>query len=172
VIRAMPEETEVITLKIKGGKASPQDLSKAVELGYDGEKLAEEINRKTSLLKDKEVEVRLHLYLPTKDYYIEVVPPETTELLLWKAGAKAPSGDPAHNKIGDISIDDVIEIAIIKKSELLTRDLRKAVKMILGSARSIGLTVEGKDPKEISKLVDEGGFEEAIKKYEEEWLKA
>ncbi len=168
----MGEETQVINLKIKAGKATPQDLEKASELEYDAEKLAEEINRKTKRLEGREVEVRLHLYKATKDYYIELIPPDTTELLLWKSGAKSPSGDPAHSKIGDIKLEDVIHIAIIKKSEILTRDLKKAVKMMLGSARSIGLTVEGKDPKEVTRMVEDGLFDDIIAKYEEEWREA
>ena len=165
----MSEETLVVAVKVKGGKTSSKDLEKLEGMGLDLNLLAEKINKKTSRLEGMIVEVRIHYYKPTRDYYIEVIPTDVTELLLWKTGTKSPSGDPAHNKIGDIGIEDLIHLAIIKKSELLTRDLRKAVKMLLGSARSIGLTVEGKDPKEVLKLIDDGGYEEVFNKYAEEW---
>jgi len=57
----------------------------------------------------------------------------------------------------------------MKKSQLLARTLKGAVKMILGSARSIGITVDGKDPKEVTRLVDEGHYDEILSKYESKW---
>ena len=58
-------------------------------------------------------------------------------------------------------------MAIGKKSELLTLDLRKAVKTVLGTARAIGLTVEGKDPREVQKEIDEGVYDEIFANAEE-----
>jgi len=41
----------------------------------------------------------------------------------------------------------------------------------LGTARAIGVTVEGKDPKEVTKLVEQGVYDEILSKYQEEWEK-
>ncbi|GBF08795.1 50S ribosomal protein L11 [Aeropyrum pernix] len=100
------------------------------------------------------------------------VKPSTTELLLKAVGAKAPSGDPIHQKIGDLPFEKIVEIAIEKKPDLLAKTLKAAVKTILGSARSIGVTVDGKDPKEVTRQVDEGVYDAVLAKYEEKWEEA
>ncbi len=165
----MSSDLELLNITIKAGEAKPEDLKDAEKHGFNTQELADVVNKKTQRLKGKEVSVRIYLYPKAREYYIEVVPPETTELILWKAGAKAPSGDPAHNKVGNVTLEDMIHIAIAKKSELLTRDLKKAVKMLLGSARSLGVTVENKDPKEVTKEVEEGVYEDLFQKYLQEW---
>jgi len=87
------------------------------------------------------------------------------------AGAKEPTGDPAHKKIGDVKFEDIVKIAIMKKDQLTAKTLKAAVKTILGTARAIGVTVEGKDPKEVTKLVEQGVYDEILSKYQEEWEK-
>ena len=97
------------------------------------------------------------------------VKPSTTELLLKAVGAKKPSGDPIHQKIGDLPFEEIVEIAIEKKPDLLAKSLKAAVKTILGSARSIGVTVDGKDAKVVSREVDDGVYDAILAKYEEKW---
>ncbi|MEM1873064.1 MAG: hypothetical protein QXS85_02340 [Acidilobaceae archaeon] len=98
--------------------------------------------------------------------------PSATELLLKAVKASEPSGDPAHKKIGDLPLEKIVEIAIEKKPDLLAKSLKAAVKTILGSARSIGITVNGKDPKIVSKEIDEGLHDELLKRYEDKWVTA
>jgi large subunit ribosomal protein L11 len=88
------------------------------------------------------------------------------------AGAKEPTGDPAHKKIGDVKFEDIVRIAIIKREQLTAKTLKNAVKTILGTASAVGVTVDGKDPKDVSKLLDQGYYDELIKKYEDEWSKS
>jgi len=83
---------------------------------------------------------------------------------------ESPSGDPAKNKIGNISLEKIIEIALFKKKELNAKSLKAAVKTILGSARSIGLTVEGKDPKIVIKEIEQGLYDDLLRKYEDKWI--
>jgi large subunit ribosomal protein L11 len=109
--------------------------------------------------------------LDTKEYNLLLELPTTTSLLLSIAGVSEPSGDPAHKKIGNLRFEDVIKVALLKKQELSAKSLKAAVKTILGSARSIGLTVEGKDPKEVMAELSKGLYDDMLRKYEEEWLK-
>jgi large subunit ribosomal protein L11 len=161
----------VLTLNIKGGQAKAEDLSKAAGYGFSPDELSAKINEKTQLLKGVDIKVVVHLYPKARRFFIEVQPPSTTVLLLKKAGASEPSGDPAHKKVGDIKMKDVIEVAISKKHELNTTDLKKAVKTILGSARSIGLTVEGLDPKEVTAKLERGEYDSLLREYENIWSK-
>jgi len=98
------------------------------------------------------------------------VKPTVTELLLKAVGASEPSGDPIHKKIGDHPFEKIIEIALEKKEDLLAKSLKAAVKTVLGSARSIGITVDGKDAKVVSMEVDRGVYDDVLAKYEDKWF--
>lgn len=115
------------------------------------------------------VPVTLDVDTDTKKYEVSVGVPTTTSLLLKKAGANEPSGDPEHKKVGNISLDDVIEVAISKKPSLTAKELKGAVKSILGTAKSIGLTVENRDPKALVGEVSEGKYDDKLKQMEEKW---
>jgi large subunit ribosomal protein L11 len=164
----------VVTVKVRGGEAKPEppvaDIIKGV--GLDVEKVIEEINKLTEKYKGLEVQVKIIVDEETKEYEFEIKPPTTTELLLKAVGAKEPSGDPMHKKIGDLPFEKIVEIAILKKPGLNAKTLKAAVKTIIGSARSIGITIDGKDGKVVTKEVDEGVYDAVLAKYEEEWEKA
>ncbi|MGC8678555.1 MAG: 50S ribosomal protein L11, partial [Fervidicoccaceae archaeon] len=64
------------------------------------------------------------------------------------------------------------EVAIALKDELKAKTLKNAVKTLLGTAKSIGLTVNGKDPKEVVKELESGAYNEVLDKYNEEYEKA
>ncbi|KAL9674469.1 hypothetical protein QQ045_030741 [Rhodiola kirilowii] len=62
-----------------------------------------------------------------------------------------------HN--GNISIDDVIEIAKVMRPRSMAKDLQGSVKEILGTCVSVGCTVDGKDPKNVQEEIDNGDVE-------------
>ncbi len=163
----------VVNVKVRGGQAKPEppisDL--ASKYGLDVNKLVEEINRLTERYKEFEVQVKIIIDEETKEYELEIKPPTTTELLLHAVGAKEPSGDPMHQKIGDLPFEKIVEIAIMKKPGLNAKTLKAAVKSIIGSARSIGITIDGKDGKQVTREVEDGVYDAVLAKYEEEWEK-
>lgn len=163
----------VFNLKIRGGQAKPEppltDIAKTI--GVNVEHLVSEVNEKTSRYKDFDVRVKIIVDEDTKEYEIEVKPPTTTELLLHAVGAKEPSGDPMHQKIGDLPFEKIVEIAILKKPSLNAKTLKAAVKTIIGSARSIGITIDGKDGKQVIREIEGGHYDAVLAKYEEEWEK-
>ena len=162
----------VYTVKAKGGQVTEDALSTLKKSGLDLAKLREELNKLTEKYKGFEVTIKIMVDEDTKEYDIEIKPPTTTELLLKAVGAREPSGDPMHQKIGDLSFEKIVEIAILKKPSLNAKTLKAAVKTILGSARSIGITVDGKDPKQVTQEVESGVYDAVLAKYEEEWEKA
>ncbi len=163
----------MVTVQVEGGKARPgPPLGPMLSsLGLDVKKVVDDINRETKKFEGMTIPVKVIVDVKTKSYRIEVGIPTTTALLLKAVGADRPSGDPMHQKIGDLPLEKIIEIALQKKPQLLAKTLKAAVKTILGSARSIGITVEGKDPKQVTREIDEGLYDELLKKYEEEWEK-
>jgi len=162
------KSTKVLTVTFKAGKVSPKDVAEVEQYGVKAEDVADRLNRRTKFFEGKEMSARIYIY-PGGKYVVEILPPTTTELLLYKAGAQQPSGNPAAQKVGNLSIEDVIHVAIVKKDELLAKTLKKAVKTLLGSARSVGLTVEGKDPKEVIRELEQGAYDDVLAKYEEYW---
>ncbi len=162
---------KVLSFTIEGGEAKPvPPLKPALEAeGLPVEEVINEINELTKRYKGFQVTVKILVDPDTKEYEIEIEPPQITELLLKLAGASAPSGDPIHKKVGNLPFEKVIEAAILKKPELTAKNLKAAVKTILGTARAIGLTVDGKDPKEVTKEVEDGLYDEIIKTKEKEW---
>jgi len=168
----MPKKT--IRVMVEGGKATPgPPLGPTLSaLKLNVMQVVNAINEATKEFEGLPIPVEIIVDTDTKKFEVKVGIPTTTALLLKEAGVKEPSGDPAHKKIGDISLEKVIKIAILKKSSLTAKSLKSAVKTILGSARSIGLTVAGKDPKSVQKEIDQGVYDELLVKYEEEWEKA
>jgi large subunit ribosomal protein L11 len=65
--------------------------------------------------------------------------------------------------VGDMTIDQCIKIMKMKRDKLLAKDTRKALKEIVGSVVSMPLTVEGKNPKEVIKEIDEGKYDDKLK---------
>jgi len=165
---------KVVKIQVEAGKAStaPPIGPTIASLGLNVSEVVEKINELTKHLAGFTVDVMLYVDEDSKSYRIEVGYPTTTSLLLKYAGASEPSGDPAHKKVGNIKLEDVIKVAIAKKREMNAKSLKAAVKSILGTARTIGLTVEGKDPKDVIKEIESGLHDELLSKYEEEWRKA
>ena len=165
----MPKK--VLTFTVEGGNVKPvPPIKPALEsVGLDPNEVVEKMNELTKRYKGFTVTVKVIVDPDTGEYEIEVEPPNITELLLKLAGAKAPSGDPIHQKVGDLPFEKVIEAALMKAPELTAKTLKGAVKTILGTARAIGLTVDKMDPKEVTRMVEEGRYDEILKKYEPEW---
>ncbi|MCS7110723.1 MAG: 50S ribosomal protein L11 [Ignisphaera sp.] len=162
---------KVVKAQVEGGKASlAPPLGPALsDTGLNVSEVIDKINRMTGEFKGYTLTVKIIVDLDAKNYNIELELPTITSLLLSAAKASEPSGDPMHKKIGNIGIEDVTKIAILKKQELNTKSLKAAIKMVLSSARTVGLTVENRDPKDVIRDVDRGVYDEIIRRYEEKW---
>ena len=160
-----------VKILVEGGKATPgppigHSLS---PLGVNVAEVVKAINEATKDFEGLTVPVEIIVDTATKKFEVKVGVPTTTALLLKAVGASRPSGDPAHQKIGDLPFEKIVEIALLKKEQLTAKTLKAAVKTILGSARSIGITVDGKDPKQVTREVDEGLYDAVLAKYESKW---
>lgn len=163
--------TKSIKIVVEGGnvKPGPPLAPTLSQLGLNVGEVIKKLNEATSNFKGMSVPVTIEVDTITKKYEIKVGIPTTTALLLKEAGATEPSGDPQHKKIGNLTLEQVIRVAIMKKPSLTAKTLKAAVKSILGTAKSIGLTVENRDPKELVKEVEEGKYDDLLAKYENEW---
>ena len=163
--------TKTVKIVVEGGnvKPGPPLAPTLSQLGLNVGEVVKKINDLTSQFKGMSVPVTIEIDTATKHYEIKVGVPTTTSLLLKAVGAQEPSGDPQHKKIGNLKMEQIIDVAIKKKPQLTAKTLKAAVKSILGTAKSIGITVEGKDPKDVVKEVDAGKYDDLLAKYEQKW---
>ena len=86
--------------------------------------------------------VEISVYADRSFDFIIKSPPAAV-LLLKAAGIESGSGEPNRNKVGKVSRKQLEEIVEVKKNDLNARDMDNAVRIIAGTARSMGLEVEG-----------------------------
>ena len=152
---------ETIEALVEGGKASAgPPLGPALgPMGVNIMQIINTINEKTKEFNGMKVPVKVIVDPKTKDFEIEVGTPPAASLILNEIGAEKGSGAPSTHKIGNLTIDQAIKVAKMKYDNLLGKELKQKTKEIIGTCISLGVTVEGKNPKEIQKEIKEGKFD-------------
>lgn len=133
----------VIKLQIVGGQATPAPPV-GTALGPHGLNIAEFVKKFNDQTKDRMGEVtpvELTVY-EDRTYTFVLKTPPAAELLKKAAGIEKGSGDPLRTKVGKVTRQQVEEIAKKKMPDLNAKDLPGAMKIIEGTARNMGLTVE------------------------------
>ncbi|HHJ18867.1 MAG TPA: 50S ribosomal protein L11 [Gammaproteobacteria bacterium] len=134
-----------IKLQVPAGSANPSPPV-GPALGQHGVNIMEfckAFNSKTQKLeKDMPVPVVITVYSDRSFTFITKTPPAAI-LLKKAAGIKSGSGTPNTTKVGTVSRAQLEEIATTKMPDLTAADMDAAVRTIAGSARSMGLDVEG-----------------------------
>ncbi len=138
------EITAQVKMQIPAGQATPAPPvgSALGPYGIGLMDFVKQFNDKTSKLEPGiTVPVVVNIY---KDRSFDFVIKTTPAAVLIKKAAKIAkgSGEPNKNKVGKISVKDVEEIAKYKMSDLNTNDLEQAKKIIMGTARSMGVEIE------------------------------
>ena len=161
-------EKKTIEALVPGGQATAgPPLGPALgPLGVNVMAIVNKINELTKDFGGMKVPVKIIVDVDTKEFEVEVGTPTTSALIVKELGIEKGSGDPGKQKVGNLTIQQVIKIAKMKSSELLAKNLKKAAKEILGSCVSMGVTVEGKDPREVQREIDEGKYDEIFEKEE------
>ena len=161
-------EKKTIEALVPGGQATAgPPLGPALgPLGVNVMAIVNKINELTKDFGGMKVPVKIIVDVDTKEFEVEVGTPTTSALIVKELGIEKGSGDPGKQKVGNLTIQQVIKIAKMKSSELLAKSLKKAAKEILGSCVSMGVTVEGKDPREVQREIDEGKYDEIFEKEE------
>ncbi|RLE51780.1 MAG: 50S ribosomal protein L11 [Candidatus Methanomethylicota archaeon] len=154
---------------VEGGKATggPPIGPALGPLGVNIMQVVNKINELTKEFSGMRVPVTVTVDIDTKEFEVSVGVPTTTALIIRELKVEKGSGTPHEKKIGNLSIEQVVKIAQIKRKQLLAKTLKGAVKEVLGTCLSMGVTVEGKDPRDVQKEIDAGKYDEIISKYEE-----
>ena len=158
-------EKKVIEALISGGKATAgPPLGPALgPLGVNVLAIVNKINEVTKDFAGMKVPVKITVNTETKEFEVTVGTPTTSALIVSELKIEKGSGTPKTEKVGDLTMEQLIRIAKAKRTEVLAINLKAAVKEILGSCVSMGVTVEGKDPKDVQKEIDQGKYDELLK---------
>ena len=143
----MPKKVRaIIQLQIEAGKANPAPPV-GPALGQHGVNImafCKEYNARTQDKAGFVIPVEISVFEDRSFTFITKTPPAST-LLKKAAGIDKGSGEPNIEKVGKITQQQLKEIAEIKTPDLNAIDIEAAMKIIAGTARSMGLETEGKD---------------------------
>lgn len=151
---------------IEGGKANAgPPLGPAMgPLGVNIGAVIAEINKQTAPFAGVKVPIKVIVNKASKTFRIEVGAPPTGELIKKELGIekgrKGGADDP--KTVGNLPFAKAVAIAKSKSNQSLTKDLKAGVCEVLGSCVSMGVTVDGKDPREMRKDVLSGKMDSML----------
>jgi large subunit ribosomal protein L11 len=159
----VPETLEVL---VDGGKATAgPPLGPALgPMGMNIMEVVKAINDRTKSFEGMKVPVKLIIDPKTKAYSIEIGTPPTSALILKELGAEKGSGEAGKTRIGNLSVAQVVKIANMKADAMLGKDQKARVLEVVGTCVSMGVTVDGKGPKEITPEIRAGKYDKVLGK--------
>jgi large subunit ribosomal protein L11 len=134
----------LVKLQLSAGKANPAPPV-GTALGPHGVNImgfCKEYNARTQNLMGQVIPVEISIFTDGSFTFITKTPP-AGDLIKKAAGIPSGSAEPNKTKVGKITKDQVREIAEIKLKDLTGVSLESAMIMVEGTARSMGVTVEG-----------------------------
>ena len=136
--------TTIIKLQVPGGQANPAPPvgSALGQHGVNPMEFCKAFNAKTQDQNGVITPVVVTVYADRSFSFITKTPPAAV-LLKREAGLAKASGEPNRNKVGKVTRAQVRQIAELKMVDLNAANTEKAMKMIEGTARSMGMVVEG-----------------------------
>lgn len=151
------DEVKYVVLKTTGGEMAPASAlaPKIGPLGLSPKKVGEDIMKATMDWKGMGVTVKLTIQ--NRQATVSVVPSASS--LIVKALAEPPRDKKKVKNIkhdGNITLDQIIDIARTMRGRSMAKTLTGTVKEMLGTAFSVGCTVNGESPKDLQASIDEG----------------
>lgn len=138
------KEIAKIKLQLPAGQANPSPPV-GPALGQHGVNIMEFCKAYNARTQDKAgliIPVEITVYADHSFSFVTKTPPASV-LLIKAAKVEKGSGVPNTNKVGKVTKDQVREIATMKMQDLNASDIESAMRMVEGTARSMGIVVEG-----------------------------
>ncbi|KAL7751544.1 hypothetical protein RI367_003008 [Sorochytrium milnesiophthora] len=158
--KADPNEVKIITLRVTGGEVAGGSAlaPKIGPLGLSPKKIGDDIAKATQPWKGLRVTVQLTVQ--NRQAAIDVLPSASSLVI---AALKEPPRDRKKEKnikhSGNLTLDQIIEVARTMRSKSMARTLAGTVKEILGTAFSVGCTVDGQSPRDVTDKITDGEIE-------------
>lgn len=151
---------DTVEALVDGGRASagpplgPALGPKGVNIGQ----IIAAINEKTKAFSGMKVPVKI-LINDDKSFDIKVGTPPVSALIKGELGLASGSSATNTVKVGNLTVEQAIKVADMKKDDLLGADLKARVLEVAGNCVSIGVTVDGKEPKAFQADVKAGVYD-------------
>ncbi|KAJ3202992.1 60S ribosomal protein L12 [Entophlyctis luteolus] len=155
-----PSEVKIVMLRATGGEVAGGSAlaPKIGPLGLSPKKVGDDIAKATQEWKGLRITVKL--IVQNRQAQIEVVPSASS--LIIKALKEPPRDRKKEKNIkhsGNVSLNDIVEIARKMRAKSMAKEFKGTVKEMLGTAFSVGCTVEGMPPQELSEKIESGEIE-------------
>ena len=153
--------SDIVQVLIPGGKATPgPPIGPSLgPLGINVKKVVDDMNAQTASYNGMMVPVTI-IVDENKNVTLEVGTPPTSALILMEAGLE--KGSSTGEVVGNLTILQAVKIAQMKREKSLSYELRNTVKEVLGTCVSMGISVDGKAPREVQRAIDEGNYDSQI----------
>ena len=154
-----------VSALVSGGEASAgPPLGPALgPMGVNVLQVVNMINDKTKDFPGMKVPVKVEVDSESKKFTVEVGIPPTAALVSKEAGITKGSGAAGTNFAGNITMASAVKIAKMKIDSSYAKDLKNAVKEVIGSCVSSGVKVEEKPAKEVFSDISAGKYDELFK---------
>jgi large subunit ribosomal protein L11 len=152
-----------IEVLVPGGQANPGPPL-GPELGptpVDVQAVVSEINEQTAAFDGTEVPVTVE-YEDDGSFSIDVGVPPTAALIKDELGFETGSGEPHEEFVADMSVEQLKTVAEQKLPDLLAYDTKGAAKEVAGTCTSLGVTIEGENPREFKERIDAGEYDDVF----------
>jgi len=146
-----------INLLVEGGSMQPGPaLSQKIgPLGVNMGQIIQQINQATGDFKGMKVPVEVDINPNTQEISIEVFSPPVSELVKKELNLEKGSGEQKKVQVGNASVEQIISISKTKLPNLISKDLKAAVKEVVGSCVSLGVLIESKSAKDFMEELPE-----------------
>ena len=151
---------DTVEALVDGGKATAgAPLGPA--LGPKGVNIAEvvaAINEKTKAFAGMKVPVKI-IIDDKKKFEIKIGTPSMASLIKSELGLESGSSNARTTKVGNLTLDQAKKVATMKEGDLLGADLKARVSEVAGACVSIGITIDGKNPKDFQAALKAGTYD-------------
>jgi len=149
---------------VNGGKATggPPIGPALGPMGVNIMAIVNEINAQTAEYDGLPVPVDVTIDTDTKEFSVKVGMLTTFALISQAAGIEKGSGEPNRNFVADLSFDQLIGVAKKKWPGLYAATLKAALREVLGTCQSAGVTVDGRPAKEVQDAIEAGEYDAKI----------
>ena len=153
-----------IKLLVEGGemKPGPTLSQKLGPAGININQVIQKINEATKNFPGMKVPVELNVDTSSKTFEVKVFSPPVSELIKKELGIEKGSGLQKKQCAGNVSIEQIISVAKTKMPNLLCKDMKSAVKTVIGTCVSLGVLVENEPASLVGIQIDEGKFSKEI----------
>ncbi|MCW3987714.1 MAG: 50S ribosomal protein L11 [Candidatus Bathyarchaeota archaeon] len=158
-------EIKIVEVLVSGGEATagPPLGPTLGPLGLNVLAVVNKINELTKSYAGMKVPVKVEVNLNNKQFEVSVGIPTTSALIVRQLGISKGSGMPNVEKVGNLSMEQVVMVVTQKQGTLLAKNSKGAAKEVLGSCASMGVTVDGKEPTTVQQEIDSGMYDEFLR---------